>query len=191
MPITRKIRIRLSRQLKTGGYDVLLLDQIIDNHYIQHLEYKGDQLLFVRVDSDTVDNLIQKDEPAEAVLSEKEQEKLKSLFETVLKKEGHTIQLKPLAQDDHPVLITRPEFMRRMQEMQRLQGMNGGEMPEIYQLVINANHPLITDKLLKMKSEEKKEDFIRYLYDLARLNQQMLKGPDLTAFINRSLKFVS
>lgn len=176
---------------KNRGYDVLLLDQIIDNHFIQHLEYKGDQLLFVRVDSDTVDNLIQKDEKAEAVLSEKEQEKLKSLFETVLQKEGHTIQLKPLAQDDHPVLITRPEFMRRMQEMQRLQGMNGGEMPEIYQLVINANHPLITDKLLKMKSEEKKEDFIRYLYDLARLNQQMLKGPDLTAFINRSLKFVS
>lgn len=176
---------------KNRGYDVLLLDQIIDNHFIQHLEYKGDNLLFVRVDSDTVDNLIQSDEVVEAVLSEKEQEKLKSLFETVLKKEGHSIQLKPLTKDDHPVMITRPEFMRRMQEMQRLQGMGGGEMPEFHQLVINANHPLIVDKLLKMKSEDKKEDFVKYLYDLARLNQQMLKGADLTAFINRSLQFVS
>lgn len=176
---------------KNRGYDVLLFDQIIDNHFIQHLEYKSDNILFVRVDSDTVDNLIQTDETVESVLSEKDQEKVKSLFETVLKKEGHSIQLKPLTKDDHPVMITRPEFMRRMQEMQRLQGMGGAEMPEFHQLVINSNHPLIADKLVKMKSEEKKEDFVRYLYDLARLNQQMLKGTDLSAFINRSLEFVS
>ncbi|MCB0665625.1 MAG: molecular chaperone HtpG [Saprospiraceae bacterium] len=176
---------------KNRGYDVLLLDQIIDNHFIQHLEYKSDNILFVRVDSDTADNLIQKDETVESVLSEKDQEKVKSLFETVLKKEGHTIQLKPLSAEDHPVMITRPEFMRRMQEMQRLQGMGNAQMPEIHQLVINSNHPLIADKLVKMKSEEKKEDFVKYLYDLARLNQQMLKGADLSAFINRSLEFVS
>ena len=176
---------------KNRGYDVLILDQIIDNHFIQHLEQKGENLLFVRVDSDTTDNLIQTDDVVESVLSEKEQEKVKSLFETTLQKEGHSIQLKPLTSDDHPVLITRPEFMRRMQEMQRLQGMGGMEMPEMHQLVINSNHPLIASKLLKMKSEQKKEDFVKYLYDLARLNQQMLKGSELTSFINRSLDFVS
>lgn len=176
---------------KNRGYDVLLLDQIIDNHFIQHLEYKNDNILFVRVDSDTSDNLIQKDETVESVLSEKDQEKVKTLFETVLKKDGQSIQLKPLTKEDHPVMITRPEFMRRMQEMQRLQGMGGADMPEFNQLVVNSNHPLIAEKLLKMKSEEKKEDFVKYLYDLARLNQQMLKGNDLSAFINRSLEFVS
>jgi molecular chaperone HtpG len=176
---------------KARGYDVLLLDQIIDNHFIQHLEYKGDNLLFVRVDSETADQLIQTDEVVESVLSEKEQEKVKTLFESVLKKEGNSIQLKPLGKDDHPVMITRPEFMRRMQEMQRLQGMGNMDMPDMHQLVINSNHPLIAEKLLKMKSDEKKEDFVKYLYDLARLNQQMLKGSDLSAFISRSLEFVS
>ncbi|MCB0684877.1 MAG: molecular chaperone HtpG [Saprospiraceae bacterium] len=178
---------------KNRGYDVLLLDQIIDNHFIQHLEHKNDKILFVRVDSDTADNLIQTDETVESVLSDKDQEKVKTLFETVLKKDGHSIQLKALTKDDHPVMITRPEFMRRMQEMQRLQGMGmgGADMPDFHQLVINSNHPLIADKLLKMKSEQKKEDFVKYLYDLARLNQQMLKGADLSSFINRSLEFVS
>ncbi|MCL4117319.1 UNVERIFIED_CONTAM: hypothetical protein GTU68_010001 [Idotea baltica] len=176
---------------KSRGYDVLILDQIIDNHFIQHLEQKGDNVLFVRVDSDTADNLIQTDDVIESVLSEKEQEKIKSLFETTLGKEGNSIQLKALSTDDHPVLITRPEFMRRMMEMQRMQGMGGMDMPDMHQLVINSNHPLIAEKLLKMKSGGKKEDFVKYLYDLARLNQQMLKGTELTTFINRSLEFVS
>ncbi len=176
---------------KNRGYDVLLFDQIIDNHFIQHLEYSGENLLFVRVDSDTTDNLVQTEDNVESVLSEKEQEKVKTLFETVLKKDGHSIQLKPLSTDDHPVVITRPEFMRRMQDMQRLQGMGDHKMPEMHQLVINANHPLIAEKLLKMRSEQKKEDFVHYLYDLARLNQRMLKGSDLTSFINRSLEFIS
>ena len=153
-------------------------------------EYKEEKTLFVRVDSDTTDQLIQKDEEKESVLSEKDQEKVKSLFEKILKDSGHQVQLKPLNQDDHPVLITKPEFMRRMQEMQQMQGM-GGNMPDSYNLVVNSNHPLVVDKLLKMRSEEKKENFVKYLYDLARLNQQMLKGSELSSFINRSLEFVS
>ena len=178
---------------KQRGYDVLVFDQIIDNHFIQHLEQKGDQLLFVRVDSDTTDNLVQKEEDVEAVLTEKEQEKVKKLFEDALQKAGHTIQLKGMSKDDHPVIITRPEFMRRMQDMQRLQGMGAeiNSMPGFHNLVVNANHPLITEKLLKMRGEEKKTDFVKYLYDLARLNQQMLSGEELTTFINRSLLFVS
>ncbi len=173
------------------GYDVLVFDQIIDNHFIQHLEQKENNIVFVRVDSDTPDNLIQTDETTESVLSEKDQEKVKTLFEETLEKDAHSIQMKAMSEKDHPVLITKPEFMRRMQDMQRLQGMGDMNMPEMHNLVVNCNHPLITDKLLKMRSKEKKENFVRYLYDLARLNQQMLKGSEMTAFIERSLSFVS
>jgi molecular chaperone HtpG len=176
---------------KDRGYSVLVFDQIIDNHFIQHLEQKEDNVLFVRVDSDTTDNLIKSDEEPESVMSEQEQEKVKKLFEEVLKKDSHSIQLKAMTDKDHPVVITRPEFMRRMQEMQRLQGMGGNEMLDMHNLVVNTNHPLIVDKLSKMRSQEKKEHFVKYLYDLARLNQQMLKGPELTRFIERSLEFVS
>ncbi len=178
---------------KNRGYDVLVFDQIIDNHFIQHIEQKEDKVLFVRVDSDTTDNLVQKEENVEAVLSEKEQEKVKKLFEDVLKEQGHSIQLKGMSQEDHPVVITRPEFMRRMQDMQRLQGMGEdiNNMPGFHNLVVNANHPLIAERLLKMRGDEKKEDFVKYLYDLARLNQQMLTGEELSTFINRSLQFVS
>ncbi len=176
---------------KERGYDVVLFDQIIDNHFIQHIEQKESNLLFVRVDSDTTDNLIQTDEAVESAMSEKDQEKVKKLFEEVLEKESSSIQMKAMTDKDHPVVITKPEFMRRMQEMQRLQGMGGMDMPEMHNLVINTNHPLIIDKLTKMRSEDKKQDFVKYLYDLARLNQQMLKGDELSQFIKRSLEFVS
>lgn len=176
---------------KERSYDVLVFDQIIDNHFIQHIEQKENNTVFVRVDSDTPDNLIQTDDAAESVLSEKEQEKVKKLFEETLGKDGNSIQLKAMGASDHPVVITKPEFMRRMQDMQRLQGMGDMNMPEMHNLVVNSNHPLISEKLLKMRSEEKKADFVKYLHDLARLNQQMLKGSELTAFIERSLSFVS
>ncbi|NND09438.1 MAG: molecular chaperone HtpG [Saprospiraceae bacterium] len=176
---------------KDRSYDVLVFDQIIDNHFIQHIEQKEDKLVFVRVDSDTPDNLIQTDDAIESVLTEKEEEKVKSLFEETLGKDGNSIQLKAMSENDHPVVITRPEFMRRMQDMQRLQGMGDMNMPEMHNLVINSNHPLIAGKLLKMRSQEKKADFVKYLHDLARLNQQMLKGSELTDFIERSLSIVS
>jgi len=180
---------------KNKGYDVLLLDNpMIDNHFIQHLEYKFDDITFVRVDAETVDNLVQKDEKIESVLSKKEQEKIKSLFEETVKAvnaEGATVVLKPMSPEDHPVFITRPEFMRRMKEMQTMSGNMGlGDMPEMYNLVVNTNHPLIAEKLLKMKSAEKKADFATYLFNLARLNQNMLKGKDLTNFIGKSLEFL-
>lgn len=176
---------------RSKGYDVLLMNQIIDNHYMQHLEYKLNDLTFVRIDSDTLDNLIQKDEKQESVLSEKQQEKVRELFETALGDAKNKIQLKALSPEDHPVVITRPEFMRRMQEMQALQGMGGfGDRDDFYQVVVNTNHPLVADKLLKMKSEEKKETFANYLYNLARLNQNMLKGEALTRFIENSLEFM-
>jgi molecular chaperone HtpG len=173
------------------GYDVLVFDHIIDNHFLQALEHKLGDVTFVRVDSDTPDNLVQKEEKRESVLSEKEQEKVKDIFTKALGElKGGQIELKPLNPEDHPVLITKPEFMRRMKEMQALQGMSMDMFPDSHNVVVNTNHPLVADKLVKMKSQEKKEDFANYLHDLARLNQNMLKGEELAAFINRSIQFM-
>lgn len=177
---------------KKYGYDVLEMDTIIDNHYMQHLEHKLGDMTFVRVDSDTPDNLVQKDDKRESVLSEKEQEKVKGIFTEALGDlKGGFLELKPLSPEDHPVMITKPEFMRRMKEMQAMQGMNFGEMPDSHNVVINTNHPLIADKLIKMRSEEKKSDFANYLHKLALLNQGMLKGEDLSKFISKSIEFVA
>jgi molecular chaperone HtpG len=176
---------------KDYGYDVLEMDTIIDNHFMQHIEYKGNEVTFVRVDSDTPDNLVQKDETKESVLSQADQDKVKDIFTNNVKNLGMgQIELKPLSPTDHPVTITKPEFMRRMKEMQAMQGMDMGMFPDSHNVVINTNHPLIADKLVKMKSEEKKADFANYLHDLALLNQNMLKGEELSAFIARSLEFV-
>jgi len=180
---------------KNKGYDVLEFDNpMIDNHFMQHLEHKVGEVTFVRVDSDTVDNLVQKDEKNESVLSEKEEEKIKGLFEGVVKEKeaiGVTVMLTPLTPEDHPVFITKPEFMRRMKEMQAMSGgMGMGDFPDTYNLVVNTNNPLIADKLLKMRKEDKKTEFVNYLFNLALLNQNMLKGKDLSSFINKSLEFL-
>lgn len=177
---------------KSYGYDVLEFDNVIDNHFMQHLEYKEAGVTFVRVDSDTPDNLVQKDETKESVLSDKEVEKVKELFTTALGDlQGGQIEMKPLSPDDHPVLITKPEFMRRMKEMQMMQGMDLGGMPDMHNVVINTNHPLIVEKLLKMRSADKKADFAQYLHNLAMLNQNMLKGEDMSKFIAKSIEFMS
>ncbi len=175
---------------KNYGYDVVEFNNIIDNHFMQHLESKVGDMTFVRVDSDTVDNLVQKEESRESVLSEKEQEKVKGFFEGALGDGGGFLSMKALSPEDHPVLITKPEFMRRMKEMQSMQGMDMGMMPDSHNVVVNTNHPLIAEKLLKMKGAERKEGFASYLYDLARLNQNMLKGEDMSKFIEKSLSFV-
>lgn len=177
---------------KAYGYDILEFDNIIDNHFMQHLEYKVGGITFVRVDSDTPDNLVQKDESKESVLNEKEIEKVKELFTEALGDlQGGQIELKPLSPEDHPVLITKPEFMRRMKEMQAMQGMDMGGLPDMHNVVINTNHPLIVEKLLKMRSADKKSDFAQYLHNLAKLNQNMLKGEDMTNFIAKSIEFMS
>lgn len=179
------------KSAKEYGYDVLSLNTIIDNHFMQHIEYKDNDVTFVRVDSDTVDNLVQKDENIESVLSQAEQDKVKAIFtESIKNIKGGTIELKAQSPSVHPVVITKPEFMRRMKEMQALQGMNPDMFPDTYNVLVNTNHPLIADKLVKMRSEEKKADFASYLYNLALLNQGMLKGEELSDFITRSLEFV-
>lgn len=177
---------------QSHGYDVLEFDNIIDNHYMQHLEHKLGDVTFVRVDSDTADNLVQKDEARESVLSDKEQEKVKSIFTAALGDlGGGQLDLKALSPDDHPVQITRPEFMRRMKEMQAMQGMDMNMFPDSHTVVVNTNHPLIADKLIKMKSGDKKNDFASYLHKLAMLNQNMLKGEQLSQFIAKSIEMAS
>jgi molecular chaperone HtpG len=175
---------------ESRGYDVLRLDTVLDNHWMQHLEYRSDLgLVFVRVDSDTADNLVQKDEKRESVLSEKEQEEVKECFEAVVKSQpGASVTLSPLSPDDQPVLITKPEFMRRMKEMQSLHGMGAfGDMPDSYNVVVNTNHPLVAQKLLKISDKAEQNGFSQYLVNLALLQQGMLRGEALTGFVSATL----
>jgi molecular chaperone HtpG len=165
------------------------MDQVIDNHFIQQLEYKLGNISFVRVDSETISNLIQKEEKAESVLGEDAIQTVKDVFQKVVNTSEGTVQTQALSPQDFPVIVTRPEFMRRMKEMQAMQGMQLGAFPDMYQVVINTNHELIAGKLLKIEEGER-ENLAKYLYQLALLNQGMLKGSELTAFFNRSLEMV-
>jgi len=175
---------------KEQGYNVLLMDNIMDVHFVQFMETKETNITFVRVDSETADNLVQKDEKKESVLSEKQQEKVKEIFTSSLKEDSKYIELKALSPDELPVLITKPEFMRRMKEMQQYQNMGLGEMPETYNIIVNTNNPLIAEKLVNMKSADKKERFANYLYNLAKLNQNMLTGEEMTKFVKTSVEFL-
>ncbi len=175
---------------KEKGYEVLLLDSPIISHLIQKLETSKEKISFVRVDSDNVDNLIKKEEDKISKLSEEEKEKLKVDFEKVVPKE-YSIQLEAMDSNSAPLIITQPEFMRRMKEMQQTGGgMFGmGNMPEMYNLVVNTNHVLISD-ILNTSTSKKQERLIKQSLDLARLSQNLLKGEELTAFIKRSFEMV-
>ena len=173
------------------GYDVLEMENSIDNHFMQHLEYRMDKIAFVRVDSETIDNLVGKDQTAESVLSADEEAAVKAAFTPFIEENYYTsIVLKPLLPDEQPVQITRSEFTRRMNEMRKFSATDLGGMPDTTSIVVNANNPLIAGKLLKINDLSERSDFARYLYDLARVSQGMLKGTELTAFISRSLDFL-
>ena len=173
---------------ESKSFDVLKMDALIDNHFIQQLESKNSDSVFKRVDADTLDKLIEKDEKMESVLNEKEQEKLKKAFEETISDTNVSVELKPLSPEDMPVIITQSEWLRRMKEMQQLGGGGMpfmGDMPGGLNLVVNTNHPL-AGKILKKGKNQKEE--IQQLYDLALLGQGMLKGRKLTDFIQRSVK---
>lgn len=178
---------------KNAGYDVLVFDNLIDNHFIQHIEHKlGGEVVFKRIDSDTLDHLIEKDEKRTSILSEKEEEKVKDIFLKIASKGGQSVQLKPLSPEEPPVQIIKPEFMRRMKEMQALNGMNFNDaFPETYNIVINSNHPVIAKKLLNKKTDETRQKLADYLLKLGLLNQNMLKGPELADFIDNSIDMVT
>lgn len=173
---------------KAKNYDILIFDSMIDNHFMQKLEYSLENISFVRVDADTANNLVKKDEVIESVLSETEQNEVKEIFTKVNAEKG-TVVLTPLSPNDQPVTITRPEFMRRMKEMQMLQGMSMGDFGDFYNVVINTNNPLIANKLLKAEGDAR-DNIAKYLTDLALLNQGMLEGADLTAFVQKSLELI-
>ncbi len=177
---------------KDKGYKVLLLDSPIVSHLLQKLETSKEKISFVRVDSDHVDNLIKKDDDKISKLSDEEKEKLKSDFEKVIPSEKYTIKMEAMDSNAAPLIITQPEFMRRMKEMQQTGGggMFGmGNMPEMYNLVVNTNHELI-DTILNTKTEKKQQRLIKQSLDLARLSQNLLKGEELTNFIKRSFEMV-
>ncbi|WP_258542481.1 molecular chaperone HtpG [Parvicella tangerina] len=173
------------------GYDVLVMDSPLASHYIQKLEGKLN-VSFARVDADTLDKLIQKDEEIPSKLSEKEQENLKPIFEGNVNKEKYVVQFESLSETEKPVQITQSEFMRRMKEQQALGGGGMhmmGSLPEMYNLVVNSNHPLIS-KILGEKNEEKQKDLTKQAIDLAMLSNGLLQGEELTKFINRSLELI-
>ncbi len=177
---------------KEKGYEILLLDSPIVSHLIQKLESSKENISFVRVDSDHIDNLIKKEEDQVSKLSEEEKEKLKVDFEKVVPKEKYTVQLEAMDSSAAPLIITQPEFMRRMKEMSQTGGggMFGmGNMPEMYNLVVNTNHELISE-ILNTKTEKKQERLIKQALDLARLSQNLLKGEELTKFIKRSFEMI-
>jgi len=178
--------------VKDCGYDVIEMDTMIDSHFMQHLEHKLKDVTFVRIDSETLDNLVQKDEKKESVLNENEQKSVKAIFEGFTKdKSEATISLTPLSPDDQPVQITKPEFLRRMKEMQALGGGMGiSGFGDMYNVVVNTNHPFIAAKLLQLPEGEEQNAFAKHLLNLALLNQGMLKGAELTAFVKKSLDFL-
>ena len=175
--------------VRNRGYDVLKLEHAIDAPTIQTLEQKEDKLTFVRVDSATPDQLVQKDEEKENLLDETQQETITKLFSDVVGTAG-TVELKPLDVQDAPVQIVRNEFMRRMKEMQMLQGMDASIFPDSYQVVVNANNPVVKERLLDVEDETTRTENATYLYQLAQLSQQLLTGAELKAFIDRSLKMM-
>ncbi|MBL7873307.1 MAG: molecular chaperone HtpG [Cyclobacteriaceae bacterium] len=178
---------------KNRAYDVLVFDGVLDSHYINHLEQKLEKTQLRRVDSDTIDKLIAKEESVASVLSKEEEERVKGIFEKAINNKAMTLAVESLSPEELPVTITMSEWMRRMKDMARTGGGGGmnfmGSMPDSYNVSINGNHTLV-QKILKAEAEEEKVKLAKQVYDLALLSQNMLTGADLTSFIKRSVELV-
>ncbi|MGJ8592366.1 MAG: molecular chaperone HtpG [Aquaticitalea sp.] len=174
------------------GYEVLLLDSPIISHLMQKLESSKENISFVRVDADNVDKLIQKEETTISKLSDEESKTLEEILKEAIPSEKFMVQLEAMDSDASPFIITQPEFMRRMKEMQATGGggMFGmGNMPEMYNLVVNTNSELVGE-ILNTKTKKKQERLISQSLDLARLSQGLLKGKELSDFIKRSYEMI-
>lgn len=176
---------------KDKNYEVLLLDSPIVSHLMQKLETTKENISFARVDADHIDNLIKKDDTAISKLTDEEKTQLDELLKEVVPSEKFMVQLEAMDSNASPFMITQPEFMRRMKEMQQTGGgMFGmGNMPEMYNLVVNTNHELVSE-ILNTKTKKKQERLINQSLDLARLSQGLLKGEELTNFIKRSYDMI-
>ena len=177
---------------KEKGYEVLLLDSPIISHLMQKLETSNEKVKFTRVDADHIDNLIKKEDTVISKLSDEEKESLKPMIENVVPKQTYTVQLEAMDSNASPFIITVPEFMRRMKEMSASGGggmMGMGNLPEMYNLVVNTNHELIGE-ILRTKTSKKRDRLISQSFDLAKLSQNLLHGEDLTNFIKRSYELI-
>ena len=174
------------------GYKVLILDSPIVSHLIQKLESDNENLTFVRVDSDHIDKLIQKEDTQISKLSEDESTQLKTVLEEIVPKANYSVQLEPMDSAAAPFIITQPEFMRRMKEMSQTGGggMFGmGNFPEMYNLVVNTNSELATT-ILNTSDKSAQESLVKQALDLAKISQGLLKGEELTAFVKRSFELI-
>jgi molecular chaperone HtpG len=178
------------KQAKDRGYQVAIIDGPLAPHWISKIEQSIENIQFARVDADTLDQLIQKEGELPAKLTEDQQTTLKPLFESAVNAQKFKVEFKSMAETDAPIIITQPEFIRRMMEQQRTGGGGFfGAFPETYNLVVNANHAKI-EGLLQENNEEEKTSKVKQLTDLAMLSQGMLKGEELTNFIERSIDFI-
>ena len=177
---------------KEKGYEVLLLDSPIISHLIQKIESDNKEMTFVRVDSDHIDHLIKKEETTISKLSDEEKESLKTVLESFVPQQTYSVQLQPMDSQAAPFIITQPEFMRRMKEMSQSGGggMFGmGNMPEMYNLVVNTNSELALN-ILNTTDKSAQEGLVKQALDLAKLSQNLLKGEELTAFVKRSFELI-
>ena len=171
---------------KSKGYNVLLMDGILDSHLMSTLEQKFGDCSFARVDSASIDKLIEKeDDSKESKLNDEQKESIKNVFEEIIDKTSFNVEFSNLGEDDAPIEVIQNEWMRRMKEMSAMNGMSmWGTMPDSYTLMLNANNPVIAT--LADKGEEEQKNIIKRLYDLARLSKNLLKGKDLNEFVKRS-----
>ncbi len=172
------------------GYDVLLMDSPLTGHLLQRLEGGEQKVKFARVDSDSIEKLIPKEEEQPSLLSEEQKEKLKPIIEGAVQKEKYTVQMEALDSAENPFIITVPEFMRRMKEMSMTGGggmMGMGELPEMYNLVVNTNHPLAA-KVLEEGDEKAQQALIKEGVELAMLSQNLLHGKPLTEFVKKQFE---
>ena len=177
---------------KAKDYDVLVMDTPLSSHLVGKLEQMDSNVSFTRVDGDTIDQLIKKDEEIPSKLSEEDEKLLKPVIEQVVPKEKFTVQFVSMSEKDQPMTITQAEFMRRMKDMSAVGGggmMGMGNMPEMYNLAVNANHPLIS-KILSEKDKTKQKQMAKQAADLALLSQNLLKGAELSNFIKRSVELI-
>ncbi len=179
------------QSVKTRSYDVIVMNGILDSHFINHLEMKNEKTAWKRVDADNIEKLIEKDEKKESLLSEDQQKELKELFEKAINDKNVIFTVESLPVDDLPVVVTLPEFMRRMKDMQKTGGGYAfmGNMPDQLSAAINGNHEII-QKILEAKREDRKMKLAKQAFDLGLLSQNMLTGPGLTNFIRRSVELI-
>lgn len=179
------------KKAKERGYDVLHIDGPLAPHWIAKLEQTMENISFARVDADTLDKLIKKTEEIPSKLSKEDEETLKPVFTNSVNNEKYTVQFESMSETDAPIIITQPEFIRRMMEQQKLGGGGGfyGAFPEMYTMVVNANHPKVSNLLAK--SEVERAAVAKQLTDLALLAQGMLKGEALNSFIERNIEHIS